>query len=343
MVSLPTNPSEFLAYYAQDIDKQPVLTSVDLARVSMERHEGQQRMVREAPSVGVLHLAGAGVTGHEAALDDVSTLGLALQRLVTAVGAALGGFTNIRGPVPRGVSTQTALGLRAAPRAGSLVLDLSPRISPADELRGKGEIFNDSDDQLVDRVITKLSHLLEVAMEHELGDDETEFSSEVRALGPRTASALKGFAQATSSSNFDLDLTWAQPLHGTVRFGLTPRDAVWIEKIISGRKLDAEPVVIHGALRTVSHGKKWEVLGSEFGNVSIDISEIDGRPWSEWNPDDLVEVDASMIMTQAPGRGASRSLMARSIRRWAGSLDDIRAVQEGLDDPPDAIDLILEG
>ncbi len=184
-------------------------------------------------------------------------------------------------------------------------------------------MFNDSDTQLVDAVMSELGVLIQAAADHQPGEGDSAFSTEVRSLGPRAASALKGFALATSGSHFDLDMTWIQPLHATTRFSLSAREAVFIAQVIAGQKLDAENVTVHGALRTVSHGKKWELLASEFGNVRIDISEIEGRPWVEWNPDDLVEVDAAMTITQAPGRPATRSLVAQSISRWHGSLEEI--------------------
>ncbi len=121
MASIPSSPEEFRRLFVQDIAAQPVLTAADLSRISIERHQGRSALVREVASVGALRLSGLGVTGHEAALDDVTSLGLAFQRLVTAVGASLGGFTNIRGPVPKEFSAKTVLGLRAAPRPGSIV------------------------------------------------------------------------------------------------------------------------------------------------------------------------------------------------------------------------------
>jgi hypothetical protein len=92
-------------------------------------------------------------------------------------------------------------------------------------------------------------------------------------------------------------------------------------QVIAGQKLDAEKVTVHGALKTVSHGKKWELLASEFGNISIDLSEIEGRPWVDWNPDDLVEV-------AAPGWPTTRSLTAQRISKWEGSLNEIRRTFE---------------
>ncbi|GGJ20365.1 hypothetical protein [Paenarthrobacter histidinolovorans] len=323
MDSSPSTPDDFRRLFAEEIAAQPVLSAEDLSRVSMERHQGKSVLARDAPSVGALRLSGQGVTGHEAALDDVTSLGLAFQRLVTAIGASLGGFTNIRGPIPKEFSAKTILGLRAAPRPGSIILDLMPRLDPIRELRHKGELFNDSDTQLVDAVMSELEVLVNAAADHQPGRNDSPFSAEVRSLGPRAASALKGFALAASTSHFDLDMTWSQPLHATTRFHLSARDAVFIAQVISGQKLDAENVTVHGTLRTVSHGKKWELLASEFGNISIDVSELEGRPWAEWNPDDLVEVDAAMTITQAPGRPSTRSLVAQRISRWAGSLDDI--------------------
>ncbi|MCP2046379.1 UNVERIFIED_ORG: hypothetical protein J3D58_000451 [Paenarthrobacter nicotinovorans] len=339
MVSTPKNPEEFRRLFAKVTSEQPILSASDLSRVSIERHKGATTLARETPSVGALRLSGAGVIGHEAALEDVTTLGLAFQRLVTAVGASLGGFKNIRGRVPKEFSAKTILGLRAAPRPGSIILDLSPQLDPIRELRYKGELFNDSDTQLVDAVMAELDLLVRAAAEHQPGSNDSEFSAEVRSLGPRAASALKAFALAASGSGFDLDLTWMQPLHGTTGFTLSARDAVFIAHVIAGQKLDAQPVVIHGALRTVSHGKKWELLDSEFGNIRIDVSEIEGRPWAEWNPDDLVEVTAAMTITQAPGRPATRSLVAQNISRWEGSLDEIRRVFEDDEDAAPTIAL----
>lgn len=322
MVSLPDSPADFLAMFKDEIAEQPVLASHDLGRVSIERHIGHHELSRTAPSVGALKLTGPGVTGHEASLEDVSQTGASFQKLVSSVGASLGGFKHIRGRIPSEILAKTVLGLRAAPRPGSIILDLAPRMEPDRELRRRGEMINSSDTQLVDEAMAGIGTLMAAAAEQESGMTES-FSAAVRAMGPRVASALKSFAQVTSASGFNLDMRWAQPLHETVGFQLTTKDAVWIAHIISGQKLDAEDVRVHGVLQTVRHGQKWELLESEYGRVAIDISELGGRPWAEWNPDDLVEIDASMTITQAPGRAVSRSLVARSIRAWEGSLAEI--------------------
>lgn len=323
MGSLPKSSEEFFAFFSAEIDAQPVLASTDLGRVGVERHRGQTSLVRESPSLGALRLSGDAVVGHDASLESVSLLGLAFQRLVTVVGAALEGFTNIRGRIPTEFLGRTAIDLKAAPKPGSLILDLAPRMDPAEELRSGGAIWNDTDVQLLDVSIERLATLLTAAVEHKPGHDESEFSSELRALGPRVAGALKSFAQATSKAEFDFGLTWTAPLRPKTTISLTNRDAVWIAHVISGRQLDAQNVQIHGTLLTVSHGKKWELLESEFGDVSLDVSAIDGRPWVEWNPDDLVEVNAEVTITEIPGRAASRSFRALNIRPWAGSRDDI--------------------
>ncbi|WP_136017930.1 hypothetical protein [Arthrobacter silvisoli] len=322
MVSLPDSNAELFALFKDQIEGQPVLSSTDLGRVSIERHAGHHELARTAPSAGAMRLTGPGVDGHEASLEDVSLMGSALQKLVSSVGASLRGFKAIRGRIPSDISNKTVLGLRAAPRQGSIILDLAPKVDPISELRRRGEIINETDSQLVDEVMTSLGVLMHAATEQESGLTE-RFSAEVRELGPRVASALKVFAQVTSGSRFNMEFTWAQPLHATVDFSLSSRDAVWIARLISGQKLDAEDVQVHGVLRTVSHGQKWELLDSEFGKVGIDVSDLGGRPWAEWNPDDLVEIDASMTITQAPGRAPSRSLKARNIRTWEGSLNDI--------------------
>lgn len=327
MVSLPDTPAGFSAFFKDEIAAQPLLSAQDLGRVSIERHMGHRELTRTGPSVGALKLTGPGVVGHEAALEDVSQMGSAFQKLVSSVGAAIGGFRHIRGRIPNEYLTKTALGLRAAPRAGSIILDLAPMIGPERELRRGGEMISTSDTQLVDSAMASLGVLIAAASEQESGLTDT-FSKEVRAMGPRVASALRGFAQATSGSGFNLDMEWVQPLHSTVGFSLSAKDAVWIVHLISGQKLDAEDVRVHGVLRTVSHGQKWELLDSEFGRLVIDTSELGGRPWADWNPDDLVEIDASMTITEAPGRAPSRSLVARSITAWEGSLADIERIPD---------------
>lgn len=322
MASLPDSPADFYALFKEEIAEQPVMSSHDLGRVSIERHLGHHELSRTAPSVGALKLTGPGVTGHEASLEDVSQMGASFQKLVSSVGASLDGFKHIRGRIPGEILSRTVLGLRAAPRHGSIILDLAPRMDPTQELRRRGEMISTSDSQLVDKAMACLGTLLSAAAEQESGMTEV-FSSEVKTMGPRVASALKSFALVASGSGFNLDMKWTQPLHETVGFCLTTRDAVWIAHLISGQKLDAEDIRVHGVLRTVSHGQKWELLQSEYGRLVIDVSELGGRPWAEWNPDDLVEIDAAMTITQAPGRAVSRSLVAQSIRPWDGALTDI--------------------
>lgn len=323
MDSLPKSSEEFFQFFRAEIAAQPVLSSSDLGRVGIERHKGQTTIVREMPSVGALRLSGEAVSGHDASLESVSLLGLAFQRLVTVVGAALEGFTNVRGRIPTEFLARTALNLKAAPKPGSLILDIAPTMGPDEELRGNGALFNDTDVQLLDASIERLGSLFDAAMHHEPGQDDSAFSSELRQLGPRAAGALKSFAQVTSKADIDFGLTWTVPLRPKTSITLTNRDAVWMAHVIAGRQLDAQNVKVHGTLLTVSHGKKWELHESEFGDVSIDVSAIDGRPWVEWNPDDLVEVDAEVTITEAPGRAASRSFTALSIRPWEGSLEDI--------------------
>ncbi|MDQ6752226.1 MAG: hypothetical protein M3017_02125 [Actinomycetota bacterium] len=42
-------------------------------------------------------------------------------------------------------------------------------------------------------------------------------------------------------------------------------------------------------------------MASEFGNISIDVSEVEGRQWVDWNPDNLVEVAADMTIYSSAG------------------------------------------
>ncbi len=243
-------------------------TPDDLARRSVEAMVADTDHAR-LPSHGFLHLTGVGVTGSSALMDDVARFMSGFQRLVTAWGASLEGITTLRGKISSTVAAKTRLRLVAGIAPGSVVLNITPDMPPADELvpDGQAAIIDQPVSQRLDLVLEQVSTL--VSQASALGPDanDSEMIKTIRELGPRTASSLRSLTDSLASGGFDLDVEWAEPNKPTYRGSITAIDAGRVSKVIAGRDLDQGQVVMVGLLHTSSDGTaRWEVevLGESY-------------------------------------------------------------------------------
>src|SRR6218665_3451870 len=168
----------------------------DLARLSIESFRAERGGFRRDMSSGALRLAGAGITGHSGALDGVAETMRNFQRLILAAGLSSTGHTTLRGQPPADVVAKTRLSLNAAPLPGSLIFQIIPAMSPADQIapNGQAEFFNDHETQLIDMAMKDALTLLEDGRQLVPDADTGVFLSKLKLYGPRVATTLRDFS-----------------------------------------------------------------------------------------------------------------------------------------------------
>lgn len=226
-------------------------TPDDLARRSRETLMARSVVGRPGASRGHLRLAGEGVINHAIRLADLGGVLSSFQRTVSAVGGALDGFKSARGALPAALVQRTNLRLDAAPAPGSVVLEITPEQSPADELYPAGNVpLEDTERPLADRSVNEVIRLLGVGAQSDAS--ATQFRSEFIELGPRAASAVRAFLKIVADDDLDLDLSWQEPLRATAHTHVSAAQARFIEQIIANNKLDADEITVEGIVHTLS-------------------------------------------------------------------------------------------
>ncbi|PDQ34565.1 MAG: hypothetical protein B5766_10250 [Candidatus Lumbricidophila eiseniae] len=233
----------------------------DLARLSVESFRAERGGFRRDMSSGALRLAGAGITGHSGALDGVAETMRNFQRLILAAGLSSTGHTTLRGQPPADVVAKTRLSLNAAPLPGSLIFQIIPAMSPADQIapNGQAEFFNDHETQLVDMAMKDALTLLEDGRQLVPDADTGVFLSKLKLYGPRVATTLRDFSLSMVKFEFEPELTWSQPRQSRLRTRLSTSELAHISELIASRKLEREPTTVRGVLRTVSEISAWQV------------------------------------------------------------------------------------
>lgn len=275
----------------------------DLARLSVQAMLGGNSLIRRDLSQGTIRLAGAGVTGHSAHVDDVANAMRAFQRLVTTSGMALEGHRSLKGAVPIDVANRTQLNLSGSALPGSLVLVLVPATPPGHEIlpSGQAEFFHDDESQLVDRAVGNAVELMALAKTLGADADAGPLLERVKANGPRVASALQDFAQKLADAEFATDITWDQPRQPRVRTTMTPPELRLLSAVIASRELAEAPTVISGIVRTVSDIADMRVEVAPGDLVAVDVERIPGTQIQSMHVGQRVTVHATQFEETSPG------------------------------------------
>ena len=250
----------------------------DLARMSIETLRAEHGLLRRDASSGSLRLTGPGITIHSGAIDGIADTLRNFQRLVLATGLAVKGHKSLRGQPPADVVSKTRLNLNGSPLPGSLILQIVPTTSPADEISPDGQVGLFGDDnaepQLIDTAMKRALGLLEDGRRLGPDADTSDFLARIREYGPRVATTLRDFSTGLVKSGFEPDLTWSQPRQARLRTRLSTAELAHIGELIASRELELEPTTIRGILRTVSEISAWQ-LEIEAGEVvKIDAKKI---------------------------------------------------------------------
>ena len=277
----------------------------DLARMSIETLRAEHGLLRRDASSGSMRLTGPGITIHSGAIDGIADALRNFQRLVLATGLSVKGHTSLRGQPPADVVAKTRLNLNGSPLPGSLVLQIVPVTSPADEISPDGQVGLFGDDnaepQLIDSAMKRALSLLDEGRRLGPDADTSEFLARIREYGPRVATTLRDFSTGLVKSGFEPDLTWSQPRQPRVRTRLSTADLAHIGGLIASRELELEPTTIRGILRTVSEISAWqlEVEGGEV--IKIDAKKIPVTSTATLRTGMSVSVDVTVTEETGPG------------------------------------------
>lgn len=286
----------------------------DLTRLSIESFRAESSAIRRDSSTGSLRLTGAGISGNSGALDGVAEAMRNFQRLILATGLAATGHTSLRGQPPADVVSKTRLSLNGSPLPGSLVLQIMPAMSPADEIapNGQGEFFNDHQTQLVDTAMAEAFKLLEDGRQLGPDADTGSFLSSVQAHGPRVASTLRDFSLSLVKFEFEPDLVWMQPRRPRLRTRLSTAELAHISEIIASRKLEREPTTLRGTLRTVSEISAWQIEIAPGEIVKVDAKQIPFDEIARLRTGMLITVDVDVTEESGPAEEANPKYSATS-------------------------------
>jgi len=276
----------------------------DLARMSIETLRAEHGLLRRDASSGSLRLTGPGITIHSGAIDGIADTLRNFQRLVLATGLAVKGHKSLRGQPPADVVSKTRLNLNGSPLPGSLILQIVPTTSPADEISPDGQVGLFGDDnaepQLIDTAMKRALGLLEDGRRLGPDADTSDFLARIREYGPRVATTLRDFSTGLVKSGFEPDLTWFQPRQARLRTRLSTAELAHIGELIASRELELEPTTIRGILRTVSEISAWQLEIEDGEIVKIDAKKIPAANTATLRTGMSVSVDVSVTEETGP-------------------------------------------
>lgn len=276
----------------------------DLARMSIESLRAEHGLLRRDSSSGSLRLTGPGITIHSGAIDGIADTLRNFQRLVLATGLAAKGHKSLRGQPPSDVVSKTRLNLNGSPLPGSLILQIVPATSPADEISPDGQVGLFGDDnaepQLVDTAMERALGLLEDGRRLGPDADTSDFLTRIREYGPRVATTLRDFSTGLVKSGFEPDLTWSQPRQARLRTRLSTAELAHIGELIASRELELEPTTIRGILRTVSEISAWQLEIEDGEIVKIDAKKIPTANTATLRTGMSVSVDVAVTEETGP-------------------------------------------
>lgn len=276
----------------------------DLARMSIESLRAEHGLLRRDSSSGSLRLTGPGITIHSGAIDGIADTLRNFQRLVLATGLAAKGHKSLRGQPPSDVVSKTRLNLNGSPLPGSLILQIVPATSPADEISPDGQVGLFGDDnaepQLVDTAMERALGLLEDGRRLGPDADTSDFLTRIREYGPRVATTLRDFSTGLVKSGFEPDLTWSQPRQARLRTRLSTAELAHIGELIASRELELEPTTIRGILRTVSEISAWQLEIEDGEIVKIEAKKIPTANTATLRTGMSVSVDVAVTEETGP-------------------------------------------
>ncbi|HEY4237425.1 MAG TPA: hypothetical protein VGM45_08830 [Gaiellaceae bacterium] len=158
--------------------------------------------------------------------------------------------------------------------------------------------------------LTELDGLAPVELETE---EAQAFVERVREGGPRLASAVRTFARAIESAEFDLDLEWREPNQATRRATFTRQDAGVVRHLVVSRELEVELQDLVGTLITLSTTRAWQLSVGQDSVLTVDASNLEPASAQALHLGERVTIRARAIQHALPGGGTSTTFEAVTV------------------------------
>ncbi|GAA2085532.1 hypothetical protein GCM10009840_23360 [Pseudolysinimonas kribbensis] len=141
------------------------------------------------------------------------------------------------------------------------------------------------------------------------------FIERVREGGPRLATAVRKFAKAIESADFDVDLEWREPNTATRRATFTQHDARLVRHLVVSRELEVDTQEVTGRLITLSEKTAWQLaVGSDDETiVRIDASKLTKAVREAFHLNQLVTIKARTVQRSLPGGGITTTFQAVTV------------------------------
>jgi len=292
-------------------------TADDLSRIGIEALTDADPLGRALASHGNIRITGDGVTGSSAKVNEVARVMTGFQRLATAVGAAQAGDKALGKKPNADVKRRTDLLLTAAPAPGSIILTLTPALSPTEEAGAPGMLEEfESDDQMLDTAVGAAIDVFTAGNDIGPAPEQSAFVHQLGDMGPRTASAVRDLAKTLERAGFDIDIDWRQPARSTRRVSVTARAARHMAYVVEHANLDEQPVSIVGEYLTVSAVSAWVIQQDDGDAVTVKLGRVDPSQTRGLAVGERIRVQAIMKTETTPGGNTKTTYTAQSFERF---------------------------
>lgn len=276
----------------------------------------------EPSSTGIIHITGPSILGNAAPVKAVGNLLTTIQNTIDAIGASLMGNRSAGGVIPSAITGRTEMSLIASPMPGSVVIQVAPSLSRMDDLYPKGPGLFDVEAELdakplADQAFIEFSTLIGELREDDL--DDTQFVEHLTDLGPRVATAVKGFCEIVDKGVLDLEFEWTEPSKQTETAVISHSHAERAVKVIASANIENEEVTIEGTLLTVTQSTKdkLRILKNDGREIVITIGDISPAATYPLHTGDRVRVLAEKRVSLRPGGKRTEKLIGKAIESVA--------------------------
>lgn len=209
---------------------------------------------------------GAATDRHAMDVKPAAKALIALQDVLSAIGATLSDHQGLVGQLPASIVQATRLTLSPVVAPGSVIFTLhSPEIEE-NLLTGIAD-----EDELLDESVTKLIEILSTAEAAE--EDPDTLSEMLHQTGPRTASHLFNLTDALLSEEVGLGLEWFNGKGGQRSAEISRHAAGFLRELAKTSSVQTEPVTLTGTLSTISKNHRQELTLEDESRVKFNATE----------------------------------------------------------------------
>ena len=209
---------------------------------------------------------GAATDSHAMDVKPAAKALIALQDVLSAIGATLSDHQGLVGQLPASIVQATRLTLSPVVTPGSVIFTLHTPEAEEDLLSGLAD-----NDLLLDDAVTRLLEILNTAESAE--EDPERLSEMLHQTGPRTASHLFNLTDALLSEEVGLGLEWFNGKGGQRSAQISRHAAGFLRALAKTSSVQTETVTLAGTLSTISKNHQQELTLEDDSRVKFNATE----------------------------------------------------------------------